>query len=212
MGMGIRGTDKIREVKEMGRGCEDVFERKRRNKRYGAGLQGTSVLRRNGRIKRREIKGAAQLYRERDAFEKEKGEKEAGTLESEVQGGKSKKKRRREFVRKIKRDVLTLYMCFLELPWYKKLLPFFLLCYAFSPLDLIPDFIPVLGLLDDLILLPFGIWVCRKLIPVALWEECAERVRTGVTIKRVYKVIGAILIAIIWGAIVFLVLSACGVF
>ena len=162
--------------------------------------------------KSREIKGAAQLYRERDAFEKEKGEKEAGTLESEVQGGKSKKKRRKEFVRKIKRDVLTLYMCFLELPWYKKLLPFFLLCYAFSPLDLIPDFIPVLGLLDDLILLPFGIWVCRKLIPVALWEECAERVRTGVTIKRVYKVIGAILIAIIWGAIVFLVLSACGVF
>lgn len=74
--------------------------------------------------KSREIKGAAQLYRERDAFEKENGEKEAGTLESEVQGGKSKKKRRKEFVRKIKRDVLTLYMCFLELPWYKKLLPF----------------------------------------------------------------------------------------
>lgn len=94
----------------------------------------------------------------------------------------------------------------------QKTFAFFLLCYAFSPLDLIPDFIPVLGLLDDLILLPFGIWVCRKLIPVALWEECAERVRTGVTIKRVYRVIGAILIAIIWGAIVFLVLSACGVF
>lgn len=162
--------------------------------------------------KSREIKGTAQLCLERDAFEKEQGEKEAGTLESDVQGGKSKKKRRKEFVRKIKRDVLTLYMCFLKLPWYKKLLPFFLLCYAFSPLDLIPDFIPVLGLLDDLILLPFGIWVCRKLIPVALWEECAERVRTGITIKRVYQVIGAILITIIWGAIVFVVLSACGVF
>lgn len=47
--------------------------------------------------------------------------------------------------------------------------------YALSPIDLIPDFIPVLGLLDDLVLLPLGIWLAIRLIPPAIWEACQAR-------------------------------------
>jgi uncharacterized membrane protein YkvA (DUF1232 family) len=47
--------------------------------------------------------------------------------------------------------------------------------YALSPIDLIPDFIPVLGLLDDAILVPAGIWLFVRLLPAPLWEECRAR-------------------------------------
>jgi hypothetical protein len=47
--------------------------------------------------------------------------------------------------------------------------------YALSPIDLIPDFIPVLGYLDDIILVPVGIWLSVKLIPAQVWRECEEK-------------------------------------
>jgi len=52
--------------------------------------------------------------------------------------------------------------------------------YAFSPIDLIPDFIPVLGYLDDLVLVPIGIWLALKMIPADVMEECRERARETV--------------------------------
>lgn len=57
-------------------------------------------------------------------------------------------------------------------PWYAKVVLFLVVSYALSPIDLIPDFIPVLGLLDDLLLLPLGITLGIKLIPKDVWEEC----------------------------------------
>jgi hypothetical protein len=48
------------------------------------------------------------------------------------------------------------------------------LCYALSPIDLIPDFIPVLGYLDDIILVPAGVWLSMRLIPDEVWRECEE--------------------------------------
>lgn len=56
-------------------------------------------------------------------------------------------------------------------PWYAKAIALAVAAYAVSPIDLIPDPIPVLGYLDDLVLLPIGIWVTLKLIPPAVWEE-----------------------------------------
>ena len=47
--------------------------------------------------------------------------------------------------------------------------------YAVSPIDLIPDFIPVIGHLDDAILVPLGLWLALKLVPAGLWEECLEK-------------------------------------
>jgi uncharacterized membrane protein YkvA (DUF1232 family) len=70
-------------------------------------------------------------------------------------------------VKQLKRDVLALYYALHDprTPLLSKLLPWLVLAYALSPLDLIPDFIPVLGYLDDLLLLPLGLWLSCKMIP-----------------------------------------------
>ena len=58
-----------------------------------------------------------------------------------------------------------------RLPWPAKAVTAFTIAYAFSPIDLIPDFIPVIGHLDDLIIVPCGIWLAIRLIPPELWQE-----------------------------------------
>ncbi len=60
-------------------------------------------------------------------------------------------------------------------PLLAKLVVLATVAYALSPLDLIPDFIPILGYLDDLILLPAGIWLALRLLPASVWVECQER-------------------------------------
>ncbi|HHM2297800.1 TPA: YkvA family protein [Legionella anisa] len=60
-------------------------------------------------------------------------------------------------------------------PWIPKIIVIFALAYALSPIDLIPDFIPILGYLDDLILLPILIYLAVKLIPSDVWDECRNK-------------------------------------
>jgi uncharacterized membrane protein YkvA (DUF1232 family) len=69
--------------------------------------------------------------------------------------------------RQLKTETYALYLAYQDprTPWYARLLAICIVAYAFSPIDLIPDFIPVLGYLDDLILLPLGIALALKLIP-----------------------------------------------
>jgi uncharacterized membrane protein YkvA (DUF1232 family) len=62
-----------------------------------------------------------------------------------------------------------------RMPWYAKAFTIGVIAYAFSPIDLIPDFIPVLGYLDDLVLIPLGIIVAIKLIPAEVMAECREK-------------------------------------
>jgi uncharacterized membrane protein YkvA (DUF1232 family) len=73
----------------------------------------------------------------------------------------------RERARQLKREAKALYLACRDprTPWYAKALGAAVLAYALSPIDLIPDFIPVLGLLDDLILVPLGVLALRALIP-----------------------------------------------
>ena len=73
----------------------------------------------------------------------------------------------RDWARVLKRDAYAVYLAARspDTPWYVKALAFVVAAYAFSPIDLIPDFIPVLGYLDDLILVPLGIWLVVALIP-----------------------------------------------
>lgn len=66
-----------------------------------------------------------------------------------------------------------------RVPWHAKAVALLVVAYALSPLDLIPDFIPVLGYLDDLILLPIGVRLALKLIPPEILAECRERVRSA---------------------------------
>ena len=82
-------------------------------------------------------------------------------------------------------------------PWYAKLFVTLIVAYAFSPIDLIPDFIPVLGYLDDLILIPLAIALALKLIPPHVLAECRAKahdaVRNG---KPAGWIAGAIIIAV----------------
>jgi len=64
-----------------------------------------------------------------------------------------------------------------HVPWYAKLAAGAVVAYALSPIDLIPDFIPVVGYLDDLVILPLGIMLVLKLIPSPVWENCKLRAR-----------------------------------
>ena len=81
-------------------------------------------------------------------------------------------------------------------PLAAKLVAALVVGYALSPIDLIPDFIPVLGLLDDLVLLPLGIALCLKLLPADVMAECRERARESVARPRNYFAAGVI--ALLW--------------
>jgi len=64
-----------------------------------------------------------------------------------------------------------------DVPWHAKAVAVLVVAYALSPIDLIPDFIPVLGYLDDLLLLPLGIALVIRLIPRPILEECRDQAR-----------------------------------
>ena len=82
-------------------------------------------------------------------------------------------------------------------PWFAKALVFLIIAYALSPIDLIPDFIPVFGYLDDLIIVPAGIALALRLIPRDVMEE--SRAKAGTQSSHgIVKLIGAGIIAIIW--------------
>jgi uncharacterized membrane protein YkvA (DUF1232 family) len=83
--------------------------------------------------------------------------------------------------RDLKRDVYALYFACRDprMPWYAKALAVGIVGYALSPIDLIPDFIPVLGYLDELVLLPLGIMAVRAMIPDEVLAECRERASCG---------------------------------
>lgn len=77
----------------------------------------------------------------------------------------------------LKRDIAALYLAARDprTPWYAKAWLACVVAYALSPIDLIPDFIPILGYVDDLLLLPLGIYVAIKLIPPEIVSDCRAR-------------------------------------
>lgn len=83
----------------------------------------------------------------------------------------------RDWARRLKQHSLTLYCAARDprTPRLARLLALLVAAYALSPLDLIPDFIPLLGYLDDLILLPLGIWLVLRLIPRQVWDDSQAR-------------------------------------
>ena len=89
-----------------------------------------------------------------------------------------------------------------ETPWYAKLFVVVVVAYAISPIDLIPDFIPVLGYLDDLVLVPLGIIVAIRMIPPHVLAVCRERSRAANLEAGSTGRIAAVVIACIWLAAV----------
>ena len=106
----------------------------------------------------------------------------------------------KQWARVIKRDAHALYLAARDprVPWYAKALALCVAGYALSPIDLIPDFIPVLGYLDDLILVPLGIWAVVKLIPPDLMAE--HRAAAALAAERPVSRTAALVIALIWAA------------
>ena len=102
--------------------------------------------------------------------------------------------RQRDWVLKDQTCVLYLAARHPRTPWYAKLLVAGIVAYAFSPVDLIPDFIPVLGLLDDLVLIPLGIWLAIRLVPADVLAECRSRAQARG--KLVSRAAGAVIVAI----------------
>ncbi|HEY7834942.1 MAG TPA: DUF1232 domain-containing protein, partial [Ktedonobacterales bacterium] len=83
-------------------------------------------------------------------------------------------------------------------PWYARAVAVCVAAYAFSPLDLIPDFIPVLGLLDDLVLLPLGIALAIRLIPPPVLADCRARAEQRLTERRPVNWFVVGLIVAVW--------------
>ena len=102
------------------------------------------------------------------------------------------------WARALKRDVHAIYFAARDprVPWYAKALALTVAGYALSPIDLIPDFVPVLGYLDDLILVPVGIWLVVALIPPDVMAHC-RTLATEAGRRPVGKA-GAIAIISIW--------------
>ena len=104
----------------------------------------------------------------------------------------------RNWAKLLKRDVIALWIAARDprTPWYAKLAAGAVAAYALSPIDLIPDFIPILGYLDDLLIVPLGVLLVVKLIPPALMQEY----RTAATLQaeKPVSVAGFIFIGALW--------------
>ena len=101
--------------------------------------------------------------------------------------------------RKLKKEAYAIFIAARDprTPWYVKALVFFVVAHTFSPIDLIPDFIPILGYLDDLIITPGGIWLAVRLIPPEVMAEARATAAARGVEGNVGRV-GAILIILTW--------------
>jgi uncharacterized membrane protein YkvA (DUF1232 family) len=106
----------------------------------------------------------------------------------------------KEWARAIKRDVHAIYLAARDprVPWYAKALALCVAGYALSPIDLIPDFVPIFGYLDDLVIVPLGIVAVVKLIPPEIMAE--HRAAAAIASERPTSRMAAAVIALIWVA------------
>ena len=95
-----------------------------------------------------------------------------------------------------------------ETPWYAKALAALTVAYALSPIDLVPDFIPVLGYLDDVLLLPALIALTVRCVPPAVMETCRAEAAAGLSKAGRKRWYYAVPIALVWAAVLFFIVRA----
>jgi uncharacterized membrane protein YkvA (DUF1232 family) len=109
--------------------------------------------------------------------------------------------RLKRWARRLKVEVHALYLAYKDprVPWYARVFAAVVVGYAFSPIDLIPDPIPILGYLDDLVLIPLGVALAIRMIPPQVLTECREEARemTDRPISRV----AAVVVVALWVAL-----------
>ncbi len=109
--------------------------------------------------------------------------------------------------RRLKTEVYTLYLAYKDprTPWYAKVFTAMVVGYAFSPIDLIPDFIPVIGYLDDLLIIPLGALLALKMIPREVIEESRAKAKEVVEKGKPVNKVAALVIVLIWIGLVIIV-------
>ncbi|MBI2850286.1 MAG: DUF1232 domain-containing protein [Chloroflexi bacterium] len=100
--------------------------------------------------------------------------------------------------RRLKVDTYALYLAYREpeVPWYAKVVGACVVGYLLSPVDLIPDFSPVLGYLDDLVIVPLGITITVKMIPVTVMDRCRIKARESLENKPRSWVAAGLIVAV----------------
>jgi uncharacterized membrane protein YkvA (DUF1232 family) len=105
----------------------------------------------------------------------------------------------KQAARRLKLETVTLYYAYRnpKTPWYAKVWGAMVVAYVLSPVDLIPDFIPIIGYLDDLVLVPIGIAVAIRLIPKEIYKESKALAREQVSLASSHNwIVGGMIIAI----------------
>ncbi|UOE95163.1 YkvA family protein [Alkalihalobacillus sp. LMS39] len=112
------------------------------------------------------------------------------------------------WAKKIKQQLFVLYFAYKDerVPWYAKVFTICVVAYAFSPIDLIPDFIPILGYVDDVILVPMGILLALKMIPNEVILECEVKAKEMINRRKPKNWIVGSLIILLWSIIMFWVI------
>ena len=108
--------------------------------------------------------------------------------------------RLKQQARQLKIELFAIHLACQDprVPWYAKAFAICVVGYAFSPIDLIPDFIPILGYLDDLIVVPLGIMLILKIIPPAVMIECRVKAQSATLRDKPKNWIAAGIILIVW--------------
>lgn len=110
--------------------------------------------------------------------------------------------RLKQWAARLKRDVAALWFAYRDArtPWAAKILTVLIVAYALSPIDLIPDFIPILGYLDELILLPAAVWLALHMLPSSVLADARQRaddwVAHGHRIPR--SMLGLAIVLVLW--------------
>ncbi len=110
--------------------------------------------------------------------------------------------------RELKIQTYALYLAYRNpgTPWYAKVFTLLIVAYAFSPIDLIPDFIPLLGYLDDLVIIPLGVTLALKMIPKPVMDACRAQAERGLESGAPVFSIMAYVVIGIWIVLLLLVI------
>ncbi|MHA1303803.1 MAG: YkvA family protein [Candidatus Heimdallarchaeaceae archaeon] len=110
----------------------------------------------------------------------------------------------KKWVTKVKNDSYALYLAYKDprVSWFARIFAFLVIAYFFSPIDLIPDFIPIFGYLDDFVLVPVGLVLALKMMPKDVLAESREKAKELTNLEKPKSWIIAVIIVIIWVTVI----------
>ena len=102
--------------------------------------------------------------------------------------------------RQLSAQTYALYLAYRhpKTPWYAKVFAALIVGYVFSPIDPIPDFIPGVGLLDEMVVVPIGVWIAAKMVPRDVLEECLEKARAVAQGEKPVSRVAAVVVVTVW--------------